>query len=96
MPRREQGPYKGAWPKVRLAILDRDKGLCRFPFEDGSECLAPATSVDHIVPVREAPWLRLEPSNLRAACTKHNEGRVKPRLLAMAEINRRAAPVRQW
>ena len=84
-------PYNGAWARIRLQILERDRYRCYSP-----GCAALATTVDHIVPVEEAPHLRLEPSNLRASCVKHNFGRVSSRLAAMARINRMQATVRNW
>lgn len=59
-------------------------------------CGAPATSTDHIVPVAEAPHLRLVETNLRATCAKHNQGRVQARLSRMAHLNRSIPEVREW
>jgi 5-methylcytosine-specific restriction endonuclease McrA len=81
--------YDYRWRKVRRVVLARDEHRC-------TECGAPATSVDHIVPKDEAPALMYELSNLRAACRAHNEGRVSGRLARMAHINRSVAKVRDW
>src|SRR5262249_12696601 len=70
MPRKPPRPYDYRWKKVRLRILARDGYQCYV-----LGCTIPATQVDHIVPVTEAPHLRLEPSNLRSSCAKHNAGR---------------------
>jgi 5-methylcytosine-specific restriction endonuclease McrA len=65
--------YDNAWRRLRASILERDGYRCRY-------CGADATTVDHVVSIRVAPNLRLEPSNLVACCvrcnsTKANKGR---------------------
>lgn len=37
------------------------------------ECGAPAQAVDHVLPVRERPDLRLDPSNLQSLCRSHHQ-----------------------
>ena len=91
MPRRVRSPYDAQWRKVRVEVLIRDEYRC---FEPG--CDARATTVDHIIPVEEMPELRLERSNLRASCVKHNMGRPSRRLAEMARVNRSTATVRAW
>jgi len=62
--------YDETWRKLRAYVLRREP-LCRFCSERGRT--TPATVVDHIVPISQAPELRLEPSNLRALCEScHN------------------------
>ena len=70
MPR---SPYAhGSWPKIRLAILERDSWTCQI---QAKRCTKRATHVDHIVPVSVGgSWF--DPSNLRAACRTCNLGRV--------------------
>lgn len=59
-------PRNGAhWRRVRLIVLERAGYRCEFP-----GCLAPATTVDHIVPVAYGGTNDL--ANLRAACLPHN------------------------
>lgn len=64
--------YSGAWPRVRLRVLERDGYLCRIR---GAKCTVTATQVDHIVPVSKggAWW---DEANLRASCAKCNLSRV--------------------
>lgn len=52
-----------AWRRVRAQVLKRDGYRCRL-------CGAPATHVDHIVPVREGGTD--EPVNLPALCERCN------------------------
>ncbi len=91
MPRKPPRPYDAAWRRLRLVILARDGHRCYVP-----GCAARATQVDHIIPVNEAPHLRLVPSNLRASCARHNGGRSSRRLAQIARINRTPAAVRVW
>jgi 5-methylcytosine-specific restriction endonuclease McrA len=67
--------YSGAWPRVRLQILERDGYTCQIR---GKGCTQIASQVDHVIPVRPdgsggAWW---EPSNLRASCAHCNRQRV--------------------
>ena len=57
-------PYAWPWPKVRLAVLQRDGWLCRVA---GPTCKGRATTVDHVVPLSRG-GARLDPGNLQAAC----------------------------
>jgi hypothetical protein len=64
--------YRGAWPRIRRAILDRDNHLCQI---GSARCTIHATHVDHIIPVTQGgPWW--EPDNLRASCRNCNLGRI--------------------
>jgi 5-methylcytosine-specific restriction endonuclease McrA len=83
--------YDHRWRKLRAQVLREEGGRCYV-----AGCDAPATTVDHVVPVSEAPHLRLERSNLRAACGRHNFGRPMRRLAAMARLNRSPGRVRDW
>lgn len=58
--------YDSAWEVVRKQALLRDKWLCQEHLILG--ILVPAEEVDHIVPIKEAPELRLELSNTRSLC----------------------------
>jgi 5-methylcytosine-specific restriction endonuclease McrA len=60
--------YRGAWPVVRLAILERDGYRCQIK---GKRCTQVATEVDHVVSLAEG-GARLDPTNLRAACRSCN------------------------
>ena len=64
--------YRGRWPKVRKAILERDHYQCQIK---STRCTGHATTVDHIIPVQKggAWW---DPDNLRAACAKCNDSRI--------------------
>ena len=35
----------------------------------------PATDVDHVIPVRQAPSRRLDPSNLQSLCGRHHRAK---------------------
>jgi hypothetical protein len=64
--------YRGAWPRIRKAILERDNHTCQIR---AARCTTHATHVDHIIPVTQGgPWW--EPTNLRAACQNCNLGRI--------------------
>lgn len=57
---KERG-YADEWPKFRKAFLDSVKWLCH-------DCGQMASDVHHIIKVRDAPELRLVPSNCMALC----------------------------
>jgi 5-methylcytosine-specific restriction protein A len=60
--------YANGWPRVRAAKLAIDP-VCQIR----THCQgAAATEVDHIVPIEQAPYLRLEWSNLQSACKPCN------------------------
>lgn len=59
-----------AWRRLRRLVLERDRYRCQLPAEDGATCGAYATHVDHVVP--RAAGGSDHPSNLRAACARHN------------------------
>jgi hypothetical protein len=64
--------YRGAWPRIRRAILQRDNHLCQI---GGRRCTIHATHVDHIIPVTQGgPWW--DETNLRASCQNCNLGRI--------------------
>jgi HNH endonuclease len=64
--------YKWPWPKVRLAILERDNRTCRIV---GPGCTNIATEVDHIIPIdKGGAWY--DPDNLRASCHRCNNHRI--------------------
>jgi len=54
--------YDAAWRKSRAAYLEQ------HPHCSTIGCERPATEVDHIKSIREAPHLRLKWSNFRAFC----------------------------
>jgi 5-methylcytosine-specific restriction endonuclease McrA len=92
MSRIAPSPYdKPAWRRLRLKILARDGHRC---YELG--CPNPATEVDHIQPVSEAPHLFLDPDNVRAACKFHNVSRVSTRAAAVVRINQLVGTRRPW
>lgn len=59
------------WRRTRPVILARDGYLCRV---QGPKCTLDATEVDHIVPIADG-GARLDPDNLRAACSNCNKRR---------------------
>ena len=67
--------YQYPWPKVRLAILQRDQYQCQIK---GKTCTGKATQVDHIVSVlKGGAWF--DPQNLRASCARCNNARIDRR-----------------
>ncbi len=54
--------YGRKWERLAAAFLKR-RPVCAT-----SGCGRRSTCVDHIQPVRLAPWLKLEPSNWRPLC----------------------------
>lgn len=67
--------YKTArWRKLRWSILERDLFTCQWPGCGRVEADTALLVADHIVPVRIAPELRWEPSNLRCLCRACHDG----------------------
>lgn len=64
--------YGSDWQRVRLAHLQSEP-LCRFCSERGE--VVPATVVDHVKSIVEAPHLRLDHSNLRSLCKRCHDSR---------------------
>lgn len=91
MPRRPPSPYDHHWRRLVREVLELAGYRCYSP-----GCTERATTGDHIVPISEAPHLRLERTNVRPSCLTHNTGRVSGRMAAMARVNRMPAQVRQW
>jgi len=60
-----QHGYDGAWNRLSVR-LRAEKPLCERCLERG--IVTAATEVHHIVPIDQAPWLRLEVSNLMCLC----------------------------
>jgi len=56
--------YDAEWEKLRANHLK--------VYPNCKRCGEPATVVDHIIPVRQAPHRRLDPSNLQSLCTNHH------------------------
>ncbi|ERS12017.1 DNAse [Marinobacter sp. EN3] len=61
-----QRGYGGRWRRLRLQILERDKGLCQICLPEGK--VMPAVAVDHIVPKAEGG--NDDPENLQAICKR--------------------------
>ena len=57
--------YDGAWKRLS-ARLRAQMPLCEMCLK--KDIVTPSTEVHHIVPIDEAPWLRLEVSNLMCVC----------------------------
>ena len=65
--------YGSDWQDLRAAYLAAH-GVCQIR----THCIgAPATEVDHIVPIDERPDLRLECSNLQSACKSCNAAKAQ-------------------
>ena len=72
--------YGTDWQRLRIEILQRDQWTCAYCHKP---LLGPDATVDHLIPISIAPSLRLDPSNLVAACRRcngrrANEGRAAP------------------
>lgn len=68
-PGRKPSRSAAPWRRLRQSVLDRDDGLCQWPRSpwDSTPCLAPATTVVHVVlPSSGGP--RDDAENLRATC----------------------------
>jgi 5-methylcytosine-specific restriction endonuclease McrA len=65
-PRRIDRGYDYAWNKLSRQLREQQ------PFCSIAGCKSQDLTVDHIIPLSEAPWLRLEISNLRVLCRSHN------------------------
>lgn len=61
--------YDADWRAVRRQYLDAHP-MCSHP-----DCQQPATEVDHIQSINDAPELRLRWSNLRGFCKRHHSQR---------------------
>lgn len=83
------GRYGWRWELLSKQVRAESRGRCEV-------CGAPATNVDHIVPVSERPDLLLVRANLRATCARCNFGRVSGRLGRMAYLNRDPVERRAW
>jgi 5-methylcytosine-specific restriction protein A len=57
--------YDGAWKNLSVRYRE-EHPLCEQCVKSG--IATPADEVHHIVPITEAPWLRLEWNNLMALC----------------------------
>lgn len=67
-----QRGYGADWQCLRAEQLRREP-LCRFCAEAGRFTCGQV--VDHIVPIAEAPHLRLDPDNLRTLCKRCHDRR---------------------
>jgi len=65
-PTRTQRGYDYAWNKLSRQLREQQ------PFCSIQGCNNPDLTVDHIIPLSEAPHLRLAPSNLKVLCRMHN------------------------
>lgn len=67
---RQRG-YDAAWERVRAEFIKMHPTCC-VP-----GCGRPATDVDHIESVADAPHRRLDPTNLRSMCHSHHSKRTR-------------------
>jgi 5-methylcytosine-specific restriction endonuclease McrA len=65
-PTRTQRGYDYAWNKLSKHLREQQ------PYCSIQGCTNKDLTVDHIIPLGDAPHLRLEPSNLRVLCRSHN------------------------
>jgi 5-methylcytosine-specific restriction endonuclease McrA len=72
----KQRGYDSAWQKTRAYKLSLAP-FCELNRTEGCTKDMPriATSVDHTIPIRVNPALRLELSNLRSACRRCNNSK---------------------
>ena len=63
--------YDNAWNKLSLRVRT-EHPLCEVCIETG--IVTAATEVHHKVSIEEAPWLRLERSNLMCLCNACHKG----------------------
>jgi 5-methylcytosine-specific restriction endonuclease McrA len=59
--------YDAAWKRCRLAHLAMEP-MCRHHLARAKPKAVPATEVDHIIDITDAPDLRLEHDNLQSLC----------------------------
>jgi 5-methylcytosine-specific restriction endonuclease McrA len=59
------------WQRLRRAVLAHYSYICQL---EGPSCTGYATTVHHLVPSSQAPWLFWESTNLVAACRRCNYG----------------------
>ena len=70
-------PYQ--WQKIRQKVIARDGPWCQNPrgkLQANFPALAGADQIDidHIIPLRSAPWLAVDLKNLRVSCQSCNRG----------------------
>ena len=65
-PSRADRGYDYQWKKLSKALREQQ------PFCSVEGCTNQDLTVDHIIPLSEAPWLRLEITNLKVLCRMHN------------------------
>jgi 5-methylcytosine-specific restriction endonuclease McrA len=65
-PTRTQRGYDYSWNKLSKQLREQQP-FCSIP-----GCNNKDLTVDHIIPLSDAPYLRLEISNLRVLCRSHN------------------------
>ena len=75
--------YDADWRRLRQQVL-AEEPHCQFCREQGR--ITGARDIDHIIPVREKPDLRLVRSNLRALCrpchsARTARGNIDPKLM---------------
>lgn len=72
-------------------VLARDRFECQVRIP--GICVGIASCVDHIIPVRDAPHLALDPDNGRASCTPCNRAKG---VLPDSYLARGVSPSREW
>ena len=92
-PQRAERGYDAAWERLRDRFIAQNP-FCRFSEQDGFETVL-ATTVDHIVPIEDAPELRLVWANLQSLSDKHHYG-TKARLERIARAVGRLDDLPIW
>ena len=85
--------YDNDWQKLAKRYRRSVKGLCEECAREGF--VHPSDVVDHMIPVIDAPELRLQWSNLDALCHKHHNG-IKRRIEQYARKTDALGMLPQW
>lgn len=68
--------YDYQWQKLREVVLVEEP-ICMETKPDGGLCLMPTTEADHLIPIEQAPELRLVRSNLKGKCKSCHSRRTR-------------------
>ena len=90
--RQERG-YDSDWERERLVTIKAQGGLCQECLRRGY--IAAFDVVDHIIPLRDAPHLRLSQPNLELMCNVHHNG-LKRRIEAYARSTAQIKMLQRW
>lgn len=85
--------YDHKWDRLRDRFI-RQNPYCRFSEQEGRESVL-ATTVDHIIPIEEAPELRLVWSNLQSLSEAQHFG-TKAKLERIARASGQVRMLPEW